>query len=177
MVCSNLQCHGAPRWPPTEANAMYCFSLMCGSEWQDDLSDNQSEYSVGSEDEDEDFEERPEGKNTQLLSSLSLLLITCSHMSTIMSFLFSNKTQFYPRFQNLKESCPVTVFGFFYFVLYHTLLRWFLRNLELRNISLLLCTLSLLRRASAKGRVWLSSERTRASLFTCLSCTSRLFSH
>lgn len=32
------------------------------SEWQDDLSDNQSEYSVGSEDEDEDFEERPEGK-------------------------------------------------------------------------------------------------------------------
>lgn len=62
MVCSNLQCHGALRWPPTEANAMYCFSLMCGSEWQDDLSDNQSEYSVGSEDEDEDFEERPEGK-------------------------------------------------------------------------------------------------------------------
>ncbi|KAM9800390.1 chromodomain-helicase-DNA-binding protein 5 isoform 1-T1 [Syngnathus typhle] len=30
-------------------------------EWQDDVSDNQSEYSVGSEDEDEDFEERPEG--------------------------------------------------------------------------------------------------------------------
>ncbi|CDQ56533.1 unnamed protein product [Oncorhynchus mykiss] len=30
-------------------------------EWQDDLSDNHSEYSVGSEDEDEDFEERPEG--------------------------------------------------------------------------------------------------------------------
>ncbi|XP_068598282.1 chromodomain-helicase-DNA-binding protein 5 [Brachionichthys hirsutus] len=30
-------------------------------EWQGDLSDNQSEYSVGSEDEDEDFEERPEG--------------------------------------------------------------------------------------------------------------------
>uniref|UniRef100_A0A669DJG9 Chromodomain helicase DNA binding protein 5 n=1 Tax=Oreochromis niloticus TaxID=8128 RepID=A0A669DJG9_ORENI len=53
------------RWPPTEANAMYCFSLMCGSEWQDDLSDNQSEYSVGSEDEDEDFEERPEGGRRQ----------------------------------------------------------------------------------------------------------------
>lgn len=50
---------------------------MCGSEWQDDLSDNQSEYSVGSEDEDEDFEERPEGKNIQLLSSLSRPLITC----------------------------------------------------------------------------------------------------
>uniref|UniRef100_A0A7N8YH69 Chromodomain helicase DNA binding protein 5 n=1 Tax=Mastacembelus armatus TaxID=205130 RepID=A0A7N8YH69_9TELE len=41
------------------------FSLMCGSEWQDDLSDNQSEYSVGSEDEDEDFEERPEGGRRQ----------------------------------------------------------------------------------------------------------------
>lgn len=61
LSCSDLQCHGAPRWPPAEANTMYCFSLMCGSEWQDDLSDNQSEYSVGSEDEDEDFEERPEG--------------------------------------------------------------------------------------------------------------------
>lgn len=33
------------------------------TEWQDELSDNQSEYSIGSEDEDEDFEERPEGQN------------------------------------------------------------------------------------------------------------------
>lgn len=38
--------------------------MLLFSEWQDDLSDNQSEYSVGSEDEDEDFEERPEGKRT-----------------------------------------------------------------------------------------------------------------
>ncbi|XP_078467699.1 chromodomain-helicase-DNA-binding protein 5-like isoform X2 [Lampetra fluviatilis] len=30
-------------------------------DWRDDLSDNQSDYSVGSEEEDEDFEERPEG--------------------------------------------------------------------------------------------------------------------
>lgn len=43
---------------------------MCGSEWQDDLSDNQSEYSVGSEDEDEDFEERPEGKPSLRLAWL-----------------------------------------------------------------------------------------------------------
>lgn len=43
---------------------MCCFSVMCGSEWQADLSDNQSEYSVGSEDEDEDFEERPDGKHS-----------------------------------------------------------------------------------------------------------------
>ncbi|XP_062842212.1 chromodomain-helicase-DNA-binding protein 5 isoform X3 [Trichomycterus rosablanca] len=34
-------------------------------EWRDGLSDNQSEYSVGSEDEDEDFEERPEGGRRQ----------------------------------------------------------------------------------------------------------------
>ncbi|KAG2459092.1 CHD5 protein, partial [Polypterus senegalus] len=34
-------------------------------EWQDDLSENQSEYSIGSEDEDEDFEERPEGGRRQ----------------------------------------------------------------------------------------------------------------
>ena len=34
------------------------------TEWQDELSDNQSEYSIGSEDEDEDFEERPEGQVT-----------------------------------------------------------------------------------------------------------------
>uniref|UniRef100_A0A674GW68 Chromodomain helicase DNA binding protein 5 n=1 Tax=Taeniopygia guttata TaxID=59729 RepID=A0A674GW68_TAEGU len=32
-------------------------------EWQDELSDNQSEYSIGSEDEDEDFEDRPEGQS------------------------------------------------------------------------------------------------------------------
>ncbi|XP_075762428.1 chromodomain-helicase-DNA-binding protein 5 isoform X2 [Pelodiscus sinensis] len=34
-------------------------------EWQDEMSDNQSEYSIGSEDEDEDFEERPEGGRRQ----------------------------------------------------------------------------------------------------------------
>lgn len=43
---------------------------MCGSEWQDDLSDNQSEYSVGSEDEDEDFEERPEGRRHEKIINL-----------------------------------------------------------------------------------------------------------
>lgn len=32
------------------------------SEWHADISDNQSEYSVGSEEEDEDFDDRPEGK-------------------------------------------------------------------------------------------------------------------
>lgn len=42
--------------------SLQTFSILF-SEWQDDLSDNQSEYSVGSEDEDEDFEERPEGRH------------------------------------------------------------------------------------------------------------------
>lgn len=31
-------------------------------EWHADISDNQSEYSVGSEEEDEDFDDRPEGE-------------------------------------------------------------------------------------------------------------------
>ncbi|XP_066578642.1 chromodomain-helicase-DNA-binding protein 3 isoform X2 [Amia ocellicauda] len=31
-------------------------------DWHDGISDNQSEYSVGSEEEDEDFDERPEGR-------------------------------------------------------------------------------------------------------------------
>lgn len=34
-------------------------------EWHADISDNQSEYSVGSEEEDEDFDERPEGKDSK----------------------------------------------------------------------------------------------------------------
>lgn len=40
-----------------------CTPLPDPPEWQDELSDNQSEYSIGSEDEDEDFEERPEGQS------------------------------------------------------------------------------------------------------------------
>ncbi|XP_029434364.1 chromodomain-helicase-DNA-binding protein 5 isoform X6 [Rhinatrema bivittatum] len=41
-------------------------------EWQDELSDNQSEYSIGSEDEDEDFEERPEGQSGRRQSKRQL---------------------------------------------------------------------------------------------------------
>lgn len=54
---------------------------MCGSEWQDDLSDNQSEYSVGSEDEDEDFEERPEGGQQKYIT-IFIQLLSCSHNTT-----------------------------------------------------------------------------------------------
>lgn len=32
------------------------------SDWQDDQSDNQSDYSVASEENDEDFDERSEGE-------------------------------------------------------------------------------------------------------------------
>lgn len=41
-------------------------TLLCTvSEWHADISDNQSEYSVGSEEEDEDFDERPEGEESK----------------------------------------------------------------------------------------------------------------
>lgn len=39
------------------------------SEWHADISDNQSEYSVGSEEEDEDFDDRPEGKGKKTETS------------------------------------------------------------------------------------------------------------
>lgn len=42
-------------WPIDKA-------LCAVSEWHADISDNQSEYSVGSEEEDEDFDDRPEGE-------------------------------------------------------------------------------------------------------------------
>lgn len=41
-------------------------------EWHADISDNQSEYSVGSEEEDEDFDDRPEGKQTERAASRAL---------------------------------------------------------------------------------------------------------
>lgn len=63
-------------WPP-----------LWSAEWQDELSDNQSEYSIGSEDEDEDFEERPEGQSELMrliLHGISLcgvfLALRCSHL-------------------------------------------------------------------------------------------------
>lgn len=53
--------------PPRQGPAAWGHLLPClplaSAEWQDELSDNQSEYSIGSEDEDEDFEDRPEGQN------------------------------------------------------------------------------------------------------------------
>lgn len=48
---------------------LFCVSLLtllsAVSEWHADISDNQSEYSVGSEEEDEDFDERPEGEESK----------------------------------------------------------------------------------------------------------------
>lgn len=54
------------------------------SEWHADISDNQSEYSVGSEEEDEDFDDRPEGKQRrqaeQRCSTDDRCLLTrCTH--------------------------------------------------------------------------------------------------
>lgn len=39
---------------------IFLFPLL--SDWQEDQSDNQSDYSVASEEGDEDFDERSEGK-------------------------------------------------------------------------------------------------------------------
>lgn len=50
-------------WPWVFWRLTLCLSTWPLTEWQDELSDNQSEYSIGSEDEDEDFEERPEGQS------------------------------------------------------------------------------------------------------------------
>lgn len=50
-------------WPWVHKAWAGPFHALLLTEWQDELSDNQSEYSIGSEDEDEDFEERPEGQS------------------------------------------------------------------------------------------------------------------
>ena len=39
-----------------------CFYFLLTADWQDDQSDGQSDYSVASEEGDEDFDERTEGK-------------------------------------------------------------------------------------------------------------------
>lgn len=39
-------------------------------DWQEDQSDNQSDYSVASEEGDEDFDERTEGKSDVLITSV-----------------------------------------------------------------------------------------------------------
>ena len=41
------------------------FLSLFTSDWQEDQSDNQSDYSVASEEGDEDFDERSEGKAQQ----------------------------------------------------------------------------------------------------------------
>lgn len=57
---SHLSC--CPSWAGLQSSLLTLPPLW-SAEWQDELSDNQSEYSIGSEDEDEDFEERPEGQS------------------------------------------------------------------------------------------------------------------
>lgn len=54
---------GGSAWPWLQEAGAGPFHAPLLTEWQDELSDNQSEYSIGSEDEDEDFEERPEGQS------------------------------------------------------------------------------------------------------------------
>uniref|UniRef100_A0A8C3JQK2 Chromodomain helicase DNA binding protein 5 n=1 Tax=Calidris pygmaea TaxID=425635 RepID=A0A8C3JQK2_9CHAR len=55
-----------PSWAASHrSGSLLTWPPLASAEWQDELSDNQSEYSIGSEDEDEDFEERPEGGRRQ----------------------------------------------------------------------------------------------------------------
>lgn len=72
LSCPACPCRAGSRcsgtlltWPPLRS-----------AEWQDELSDNQSEYSIGSEDEDEDFEERPEGQS-ELMHLLLQGILLC----------------------------------------------------------------------------------------------------
>lgn len=71
LSCPACPCQAGSRcsgtlltWPP-----------LWSAEWQDELSDNQSEYSIGSEDEDEDFEERPEGQSELMRLLLQGILL------------------------------------------------------------------------------------------------------
>lgn len=59
-----LACPACPSWAGSHCSGtLLTWPPLRSAEWQDELSDNQSEYSIGSEDEDEDFEERPEGQS------------------------------------------------------------------------------------------------------------------
>ena len=44
-------------------NPLFFFYLYLKADWQDDQSDGQSDYSVASEEGDEDFDERSEGED------------------------------------------------------------------------------------------------------------------
>lgn len=46
------------------------------ADWQDDQSDGQSDYSVASEEGDEDFDERSEGKNKTIITIIINTLVT-----------------------------------------------------------------------------------------------------
>lgn len=66
--------HRPPFMRPTEALAnRHLFVpplLPPAADWQDDQSDGQSDYSVASEEGDEDFDERSEGKNAVTMYAL-----------------------------------------------------------------------------------------------------------
>lgn len=82
-VDASCTCGWALSCPACPCQAGYCCSgtlltwpPLRSAEWQDELSDNQSEYSIGSEDEDEDFEERPEGQS-ELMHLLLQGILLC----------------------------------------------------------------------------------------------------
>lgn len=71
-----LACPARPSWARSHClGALLTWPPLRSAEWQDELSDNQSEYSIGSEDEDEDFEERPEGQSELMCLILHGILL------------------------------------------------------------------------------------------------------
>lgn len=65
ILCLSYCLHSGSEWAwPIDR------PLCAVSEWHADISDNQSEYSVGSEEEDEDFDDRPEGKGDKIKSDI-----------------------------------------------------------------------------------------------------------
>lgn len=76
----------------------YCFAhhfLMLSLDWQEDQSDNQSDYSVASEEGDEDFDERSEGK--VLIADAEAVFVSIYFIFRLVS-LFPSEYGFYELF-------------------------------------------------------------------------------
>lgn len=72
----------------------YCFLFT--TDWQDDQSDGQSDYSVASEEGDEDFDERAEGKMAKAVIA-NLLDFTCSYFDC------ANLLHYFPNLANSRR--------------------------------------------------------------------------
>lgn len=77
---------GRPRPPPMGRSTRAVGPAHLPSlppDWQDDQSDNQSDYSVASEEGDEDFDERSEGEDGAFLLVVDCVVLTSLPVSLI----------------------------------------------------------------------------------------------